>query len=303
LPYNSSGDMIGSVPEDKKSRRASIGERISAFIRRANTVVVAVITACCALVQGAEIHDAAGFGDLEKVKAYLLQDPKQINTADANGRTVLDCAILSGKKALVEFLLEKGATENIFAAAATGHADKVSEFLKQDPKLISAKDSSGKTPLHWAAFYGQKNVVELLLAQKADVNALDGYGFTPLHWAAEYDRSDVVEVLLNNKADFNIKVANYGWTPLRLAVIHDHIATADVLMKRGSDPNVKDDENIPLLHQAVLSGKKDMVELLLARKANVNTKDADGETALGEAFEKGDQEIIGILVKHGGQVK
>jgi len=273
------------------------------FVRKTNAVLAAIITACCALVQGAEIHDAAGFGDLEKVKACLLQDPKQINAADARGKTVLDCAILSGKKELVEFLLEKGATENIFAAAATGHTGKVSEFLKQDPKLVSAKESSGKTALHWAAFYGQKNVVELLLAQKADVNALDGDGFTPLHWAAEFDRSDVAEVLLDNKADFNIKVAKYGWTPLRLAVIHDHIATADVLMKGGSDPNVKDDENIPLLHQAVLSGKKDMVELLLARKANVNTKDADGETALAEAFEKGDQEIIGVLVKHGGEVK
>ncbi|PYL61298.1 MAG: hypothetical protein DMF24_07700, partial [Verrucomicrobia bacterium] len=252
------------------------GKRSFVFVRRTNAVLAAIITACCALVEGAEIHDAAELGDLERVKAYLSQDPKQVDTTDAKGRTVLDCAILSGKKELVEFLVEKGATENIFAAAVCGHVDKVAELLKQDPKLANARDKGGKTPLHWAAFYGQKKVVELLLAQKADVNALDNDGFTPLHWAAEFDRSDVVEVLVNNKADFNIKVAKYGWTPLRLAVIHDHIATADVLMKKGSDPNVKDDENIPLLLQAVMSGKKDMVELLLARKADVNAKDSDG---------------------------
>ena len=277
------------------------GKRSFVFVRRTNAVLAAIITACCALVEGAEIHDAAELGDLEKVKTYLSQDPKQVDTTDAKGRTVLDCAILSGKKELVEFLVEKGATENIFAAAVCGHVDKVAELLKQDPKLANARDKGGKTPLHWAAFYGQKKVVELLLAQKADVNALDNDGFTPLHWAAEFDRSDVVEVLVNNKADFNIKVAKYGWTPLRLAVIHDHIATADVLMKKGSDPNVKDDENIPLLLQAVMSGKKDMVELLLARKADVNAKDSDGETALDEAFEKGNQDIIAILIKRGGK--
>ena len=91
------------------------GKRSFVFVRRTNAVLAAIITACCALVEGAEIHDAAELGDLERVKAYLSQDPKQVDTTDAKGRTVLDCAILSGKKELVEFLVEKGATENIFA--------------------------------------------------------------------------------------------------------------------------------------------------------------------------------------------
>jgi ankyrin repeat protein len=43
----------------------------------------------------------------------------------------------------------------------------------------------------------------------------------------------------------------------------------------GADRNVKDQQNIPLLHQAVIRGKKEMVELLLANKADVNTKDSE----------------------------
>jgi ankyrin repeat protein len=261
------------------------------------------MTAWCAAVQGAQIHDAAEFGDIEKVKACLAQDPKQISAEDAKGRTVLSRAALSGKRELVEFLLEKGASEDIYAAAIVGHTDKIAAFLKQDKKLINAKDNGGKAALHWAALYGQKQVVELLLAEKAEVNVLDETGFTPLHWAAMFNKSDVVQVLLTNKADFNLKVQKFGWTPLRLAVIHGHLATAEALLNGGADPNVKDTENIPLLHQAVIRGKKEMVELLLAKKADVNAKDVDGETALDEAVELGKKEIADLLRKLGGKQK
>ena len=189
----------------------------------------------CVAIQGAEIHEAAELGDLERVKAYLSQDPKQIDLVDAKGRTVLACAARSGKQEVVEFLLEMGATEDIYAAAIVGHVDKVAAFLKQDKKLVNAKDSGGRAPLHWAALYGQKKVMELLLAEKADVNLLDGDGFTPLHWATTFNKSDAVELLLANKANMNIKVEKYGWTPLRLAVIHGHMATrrSSVECRRG----------------------------------------------------------------------
>ncbi len=284
-------------------KRASSGNQISVGLCGRSAVLAVAIMGWCVAIQGAEIHEAAELGDLERVKAYLSQDPKQIDLVDAKGRTVLARAARSGKKELVEFLLEKGAAEDIFAAAIVGHTDQVAALLKEDPKLINARDGDGRTVLHWAALYGQKKVVELLLAEKADVNSLDEDGFTPLHWAATFNQSDAVKVLLANKADMNLKVQKYGWTALRLAVIHGHMATAEALLNGGADPNVKDEENIPLLHQAVIRGKKEMVELLLAKKANVNTKDSEGETALDEAEEQGNKEIIELLRQHGGKGK
>ena len=257
----------------------------------------------CVVIHAAEIHEAAELGDLARVKAYLSQDPKQIDLLDAKGQTVLARAARSGKPEVVEFLLANGAKEDIYAAAIVGDVNKVAAFLKQDKKLVNARDSGGRAPLHWAALYGQTKVMELLLAEKADVNLLDGDGFTPLHWATTFNKKDAVELLLANKADMNIKVEKYGWTPLRLAVIHGHMATAEALLDGGADPNVKDNENIPLLHQAVIRGKKEMVELLLDKKADVNTKDAEGETALDEAEEQGNKEIIELLRQHGAKGK
>jgi len=270
---------------------------------KTSAVLAVAITGWCAIIQGAEIHEAAELGHLDKVKACLANDPNQLNTEDAKGRTVLARAALSGKKELVEFLLEKGAAEDIFAASIVGHTDKVAALVKQDKNLVNAQDQGGKAALHWAALYGQKKVVELLLAEKADLNSLDENGFTPLHWAAMFNKSDVVEVLLANKAHLNLKIQKYGWTPLRLAVIHGHTATAEVLLKGGADPNLKDEENIPLLHLAIIRGKKEMVELLLANKCDINLRDAEGETPLAEAMEQGNKEIIESLRKHGGKEK
>src|SRR6266478_2197606 len=137
-------------------KRASSRNQISVGLGGRSAVLAVAIMGWCVAIQGAEIHEAAELGDLEKVKAYLSQDPKQIDLVDAKGRTVLASAARSGKQEVVEFLLKKGASEDIFTAAILGHVDKVAAFLKQDPKLINARANGGKTALHWAALYGQK---------------------------------------------------------------------------------------------------------------------------------------------------
>ncbi len=272
-------------------------------LRKIGSALALVVSVGCARVQAAEIHDAAEFGNLAKLKACLALDPNQINSADSKGRTVLARAALSGKQEIVEFVLEHGATEDIFAAAMVGHTEKLAALLKKDPKRANAKDSSGKAALHWAALYGQKKAVELLLAAKAQVNALDGDGFTALHWAVMFNKTDVVVVLVTNKADLTVQVAKFGWTPLRLAVIHGHLATAEALLKAGADPNAPDGQPIPLLHQAIILGKKEMVALLLANKVDINKKDPEGETPLGEALEQGNTAMIEFLRQRGAKEK
>ncbi len=283
--------------------RATSKMHMATGIRKIGSVLALVVSVGCARVQGAEIHEAAEFGNLAKVKACLALDPNQINSADAKGRTVLARAALSGKKEIVEFVLEKGATEDIFAAAMVGHTDKLGALLKEDSKRANAKDSGGKAALHWAALYGQRKAVEVLLAAKADVNLLDGDGFTALHWAVMFNKTDVVTLLVTNKADLTLQVAKFGWTPLRLAVIHGHLATAEALLKAGADPNAPDDQPIPLLHQAIIIGKKEMVGLLLANKVDINKKDPEGETPLAEALEQGNTAMIEFLRQRGAKEK
>jgi uncharacterized protein len=49
--------------------------------------------------------------------------------------------------------------------------------------------------MHLAAGMGHKDVTELLLANKAEVNAKSDIGWTPLHEAAVFQHKDLVELL------------------------------------------------------------------------------------------------------------
>ncbi len=81
---------------------------------------------------------------------------------------------------------------------------KVKTLIKDNPDLVSRKDDGGDTPLHLAVFRGNRDLVELLLANHADVNAKDKRGLTPLNWASNLDEKDVAELLLAGNAEYNI---------------------------------------------------------------------------------------------------
>jgi ankyrin repeat protein len=83
----------------------------------------------------------------------------------------------------------------IHDAAKRGDLEKVKALLKDNPNLVSSRDTNGWMPLHAAASNGHKDVVELLLANKAEVNAKNTNGATPLHLAASAGHKDVAELL------------------------------------------------------------------------------------------------------------
>ena len=50
---------------------------------------------------------------------------------------------------------------------------------------MDARDNTGWTPLHWAAFSSENpDIIGILLEAGAEVDARDNDGWTPLHWAA-----------------------------------------------------------------------------------------------------------------------
>src|SRR5437016_3477842 len=66
-----------------------------------------------------------------------------------------------------------GLTPAICDAAYKGDATTMKQLLASDPGLANAKCADGKSPLHYATLKQRTNVVEQLLASKADVNFKD----------------------------------------------------------------------------------------------------------------------------------
>ena len=88
-----------------------------------------------------------------------------------------------------------------------------------------------------------------------------------LHDAARDGELAKVQALLKDNPDLVFSKDAFGWTPL---------------------------------HYAVVSGQKDVAELLLAHGAEVNAEDNDGFTPLHVATANGHKEMAELLRQHGG---
>jgi ankyrin repeat protein len=79
--------------------------------------------------------------------------------------------------------------DQLIEAVKRGALEEVRAIVQSRPDLIHAKDETGATALHYAAFDGRRDIVRLLVQFGADINATDDkFGATPAGWAIEYIR-------------------------------------------------------------------------------------------------------------------
>ena len=180
-------------------------------------------------------------------------------------------------------------------AAKSGDIERVRTLLNSNPNLLSSKTDEGLTPLHEAALYGRKEVVELLLDRKAEINSTDNGGGTALHYAAMNDHKDVVELLLTNNAEVNATNLD-GDTPLDYAAMKGHNDIIKLLLGKKADVNTTDKLGTDALHFAAQEGHADVVELLLANNAEVNGKNNKGQTPLQLAAKNGYKIVAELLL-------
>jgi glyoxylase-like metal-dependent hydrolase (beta-lactamase superfamily II) len=91
-------------------------------------------------------------------------------------------------------------SQDIIRAINQGDLEQVKTLLEKNPELLNIKDNNGSTLLHHAVNKGHKEIVELLIAKRADINAKNGMGYTPLDWIIDGGNSEIVELLKSKGA-------------------------------------------------------------------------------------------------------
>ena len=129
---------------------------------------------------------------------------------------------------------------DIWVSARLGNIEAVRWHLDAGTDVNAKDENAGGTPLHTVAINGHKEIVELLIAEGADVNAKGVVGATPLHSAAVNGHKEIAELLIDNGADVNAKTGAadalghaVDTTPLDLAIKYKRTETADLLRKHG----------------------------------------------------------------------
>ncbi|XP_052772153.1 poly [ADP-ribose] polymerase tankyrase-1-like isoform X2 [Mya arenaria] len=210
----------------------------------------------------------------------------------------------------------------LFEACRNGDLNKVKKLVNQHN--VNSKDTAGRksSPLHFAAGFGRKDVVEHLLDFGASVHARDDGGLIPLHNACSFGHAEVVQLLLRHGADGNAR-DNWNYTPLHEAAIKGKIDVCIVLLQQGGDPNIRNTDGKTALDladpsaKAVLTGEYKKDELLEAARSgneeklmslltplNVNCHASDGRksTPLHLAAGYNRTRIVQLLLQHGADV-
>ncbi|CAM2988138.1 ankyrin repeat domain-containing protein [Paenibacillus sediminis] len=148
------------------------------------------------------------------------------------------------------------------------------DIFEAHPELANRENSDGLTPLGYAAHFGKKDAVQVLLDYGADIDAVSHSKITfipsntALHAAIAGERNvDVIRLLLVNKAQTNIFDSN-GHTCLHTASFHDdNLEIIRLLIEHGADVNSKAEGGETALSVAISQGHHNVAELLRQNRA------------------------------------
>jgi ankyrin repeat protein len=220
------------------------------------------------------LMDVVESGEIETVKELLEAgaDPK---LRPGNAWSAFGLAVRDGRIDIVEMFLEHEPTA----------ADKV--YLGQMLRL--------------AAIHDRKEIATLLLDNEAEIDARsEERGWTPLMFAAYDNNADMVRLLLDRGADVNARNI-YGWSILTVTARVGHLEIVQELIDRGAELNIKNEDGMTALMWAANEGHIDVVNALLDAGANPDIRSKSRDTAMKYAAYQGHTDVVRQLARRGAQ--
>ena len=149
---------------------------------------------------------------------------------------------------------------------------------------------------------GQRDAALKSIAAGADVNVAQGDGTTPLHWAVYKVDTDLVRALIEHGAKADV-INSYGSSPLAEAVKVANPRLVGMLLDAGSNVEEANHEGQTALMLAARAGSVEVADLLVRHGANVNAREKwRGQTALMWAADAHSVALTRFLIDHKADV-
>ncbi len=250
------------------------------------------------------LHYFAFFGSDPRILDLFLD-----NEADPSNRANINVEDESGETPLHKLMSRTNIPRELLQA-----------FVRRGANL-NAESKASEQPLYEAAMYGETDAIRVIINSVEDINDDNKYGRTALHAAAWEGQTETVKLLLEHNMSPN-RIDKHNRTPLFFACLCSFAqlasseATAQILLKRlqqdgfGLDKiNQRTKRGRTPLREAAAHGFIRVVEAILGMieprdSVTVNVTDTrKGRSALHCAALHGHADIVGLLLRHGADVK
>lgn len=150
--------------------------------------------------------------------------------------------------------------------------------------------------------------------QKSAIISRDQYDRTPLHYSAQYGLKQMTRVLLKYMKDWELLIGEVNFdtpvwqdseheTPLQLAVSNEHPKTTQVILENNS-PGITTKNESGYLLVAAMKGNVALLEVLLDHGFDINYADqGDNETSLFIGSKMNHKDAVKFLVDSGANTE
>ena len=178
---------------------------------------------------------------------------------------------------------------------------------------VNEPSESGKTPLAAAVFWGNIDIVRMLLESGANCDSLYFFeGGNVLHYAVEHELEEILDELIEKTVSVNERNEK-GLTVLMIAAENGNLAILKKLIKSKCEINALDRKGLTAVMISVrnylLGDRSDeaieCIQELIDAKADLSICDDDGNNALmnlREQWDKDASEVLILLIRAGCDV-
>lgn len=175
-------------------------------------------------------------------------------------------------------------------------ADKIIEYIRSEPEILSQKEKSGATGFMQVLYHRIPQVATVASKLKTELTFDE---------AVATSKIDQVKSQIEQDEELVSAFCADGFTPIGLATFFGQSDMAKLLFASGADPSVcaNNAMKVNALHAAAATGSFELIELYLTNGYDANVPQMNDITAIQSAAYRGDLEMVKLLVRHGADPK
>lgn len=186
---------------------------------------------------------------------------------------------------------------DLFLSLVNGTKHEVESYINSGGN-INLTGPDGSTLLLQCLKNRSTEKVAILIHSGADVNIPDNHGCCPVHTALEQGDNSILSMLLSNGAA--VTFVYQHMTPLMMAARNNDVAAARLLLDSGIDCGINMENYCQetALAQAIITGSKEMCQLLLINGADIKSCYCSNFRSKINKHLLNDTELMEVFLKH-----